>query len=416
MPSIKDNIVSQKEDAVVIKVENISKKFSRSLKKSMIYGITDITKNIFGQSSNSDKLRKGEFWAVNDVSFELKKGECLGIIGPNGAGKTTLLSMLNGIYMPDKGKISLYGKTGALIAVGAGFHPMLTGRENIYINGAILGMSKEEIDEKFETIIEFADIGDFLDMPVKNYSSGMFVRLGFSVAVHCEPDFLLIDEILSVGDLRFRYKCARKMQQILSKTSIVFVSHNLRRISRICDRVLLLNEGAIVCEGPPDIVIAEYMNQFMDLEVAQNDVLIKTAIEGIKGFDAYLVTENGRKTRELEFGKSFSLNIFIKSEKTFSDVVIVASIITSEGILATIINSDGSEFKEIKVGENWIKCQVIDPRLNPNNYKIRMKLETRLGTALLRSDLGYFRVKHGKKKNKEIKASIYSEKVTWDVL
>jgi lipopolysaccharide transport system ATP-binding protein len=248
-----------KDNEVVINVENVSKKFSKSLNRSMIYGMTDIFRNTFMMSSKSDRLRKGEFWAVKDVSFEVKESECLGIIGPNGSGKTTLLSMLNGIYMPDKGKIMTKGKVGALIAVGAGFHPMLSGRENIYINGAVLGMSKEEINEKFDSIVEFADIGDFLDMPVKHYSSGMYVRLGFAVAIHCEPDILLVDEILSVGDIKFRDKSQRKFMELLEKgTSVVFVSHNLNTVRRVCDKALILNNGEVIDYGDVEEVVNNY--------------------------------------------------------------------------------------------------------------------------------------------------------------
>src|SRR5512146_2462261 len=163
-------------DDVLIKVEHVSKKYCKSLKRSMLYGISDIGRNLFGQSSSPEKLRKDEFWAVDDVSFELKKGEVLGLIGTNGSGKSTLLKMLNGIFWPDRGKITIQGEVGALIEVGAGFHPLLTGRENIYMNGAILVMGKKEIDEKFDDIVAFADIRDFLDSPVKYYSSGMHVR------------------------------------------------------------------------------------------------------------------------------------------------------------------------------------------------------------------------------------------------
>ena len=177
---------------IAIRVNHVSKKFCRYLRKSMRYGMQDIGGNLLGMSTKPDMLRKDEFWAVDDVSFELHRGETLGIIGPNGSGKSTIFKMLNGIYMPDKGKIEIYGRVGALIEIGAGFHPMLTGRENIYVNAAIRGMTKEEVDEKFDDIIEFADIGDFIDTPVKHYSSGMFVRLGFAVAVHCEPGVLLI--------------------------------------------------------------------------------------------------------------------------------------------------------------------------------------------------------------------------------
>ena len=163
---------------------------------------------------------------LKGISFKVKKGETLGIIGPNGSGKSTLLKILNGIFPPDKGTIKIRGKVGALIEVGAGFHPMLTGRENIYINGTILGMSKKEIDEKFDKIVDFADIGDFLDVPVKNYSSGMYVRLGFSIAVCCQPEILLIDEVLSVGDISFRKKCLQKIIDLKKnkEISIIFVS------------------------------------------------------------------------------------------------------------------------------------------------------------------------------------------------
>ena len=178
---------------VLIRAEGISKKFSSKLKTSMKYGIIDIARDFIGIPSSSDTLRPSEFWSVQDVSFEVRRGECLGLIGPNGAGKSTLLKMLNGIIMPDKGSVEINGRVGALIEVGAGFHPLLTGQENIYINGSIMGLTKKEIDKKFNSIVDFAEIGDFIDMPVSYYSSGMYVRLGFAIAAHLEPDVLLID-------------------------------------------------------------------------------------------------------------------------------------------------------------------------------------------------------------------------------
>jgi len=227
----------------VISVENVSKKYCKSLKRSMYYGAMDIGRNMIGMSSKSSRLRKDEFWALNDISFEVKRGETLGIIGPNGAGKTTLLKMLNGIFWPDRGKITVRGRVGALIEVGAGFHPLLTGRENIYINAAILGMTKKEVDEKLDNIVEFAEIGDFINSPVKFYSSGMFVRLGFSVAVHCEPDILLVDEILAVGDIDFQNKCLTKISEIQENASIIIISHNMNTIKLMCDRCLFLFKG-----------------------------------------------------------------------------------------------------------------------------------------------------------------------------
>lgn len=166
------------EKETVISVENVSKKYCKSLKKSMYYGAMDIGRNMLGLSSRSEKLRKDEFWALHDISFEVRKGETLGIIGPNGAGKTTLLKMLNGIFWPDKGKITIRGRIGPLIEVGAGFHPLLTGRENVYINAAILGMTRKQIDKKFDDIVDFSGIGNFIDSPVKFYSSGYVCQVG----------------------------------------------------------------------------------------------------------------------------------------------------------------------------------------------------------------------------------------------
>ena len=226
----------------------------------MLYGLRDIGRNLIGLSSHSDKIRKDEFWAVDDVSFEVKRGEVLGIIGPNGSGKTTLLKMLNGIFWPDKGKITVNGKVGALIEVGAGFHPLLTGRENIYINSAILGMSKKETEEKFNDIVDFAGIGDFIDSPVKYYSSGMFVRLGFAVAVHCEPSILLVDEILAVGDVEFRSKCYNRITELMKNCAVVIVSHSMSQISRISNRCMLLYKGKIECLGEPAKVIQFYLS------------------------------------------------------------------------------------------------------------------------------------------------------------
>jgi lipopolysaccharide transport system ATP-binding protein len=193
---------------------------------------------MFGIQVKTYCLRKDEFWALDNISFNLKKGESLGIIGVNGSGKSTLLRLITGIFPPDMGRIAIRGKVGALIAVGAGFHPHMTGRENIYLNGTILGMTRKELNEKMDEIISFADIGDFLDAPVNTYSSGMRVRLGFAIAVHCEPDILLVDEILSVGDLAFRNKSMRKMAEFREKANaLIFISHNLEQVRNLCSKV-----------------------------------------------------------------------------------------------------------------------------------------------------------------------------------
>jgi len=195
------------------------------------------------------QLRKDEFWAVNDVSFELKRGECLGLIGHNGAGKSTLLKMLNGLIKPDHGRITMKGRIGALIELNVGFNPVLTGRENVYIYGSILGFSKKEIDLKYDKIVEFAEMADFMEMPFRSYSSGMKVRLGFAVAMQMEPDVLIIDEILAVGDVGFRYKCYDAINNMIKKAAVIIVSHHMQHIDRLSSQCLLLDKGSVKAQN-----------------------------------------------------------------------------------------------------------------------------------------------------------------------
>lgn len=245
----------------VIKVDGVSKKYCQTLRHTMSYGVKDLACSFLGISQQSEQLRPGEFWAVNDVSFEVKPGETVGIVGSNGSGKSTILKMLNGIFMPDMGRIEITGRVGALIEVGAGFHPMLTGRENIYVNGAILGMAKKQIDKKLDEIIYFSGIEEFIDSPVKHYSSGMYVRLGFAVAVHCDPDILLVDEILAVGDASFQYKCYQKLQEFKkSGKAIIIVTHDMDVVVKHCDFSLLLNKGRVTTVGKPSDVVNQYMD------------------------------------------------------------------------------------------------------------------------------------------------------------
>jgi lipopolysaccharide transport system ATP-binding protein len=255
---------------VLISVEHVSKKYCRSLKHSMLYGVYDVARDMFGLEGHSEQLRNTEFWALDDVSFNVKRGECLGIIGPNGAGKSTLLKMLNGILLPDRGKITMRGRVGALIELGAGFHPMLTGRENIYVNGAILGLCKSDIDRKFDEIVAFAELKDFVDSPVKFYSSGMYLRLGFAVAVHLKPDVLLIDEVLAVGDDHFRSKCTHKIAQAISNgAALIFVSHNMNEIIRACDKAMWLQNGRAVENGGAASVTGAYLRHIDRQEILE---------------------------------------------------------------------------------------------------------------------------------------------------
>jgi ABC-type polysaccharide/polyol phosphate transport system ATPase subunit len=203
--------------------------------------------------------RQDEFWALRDVSFSVAEGETLGIIGHNGAGKSTILKLLSSVTVPTSGEIRIYGRLSALIEVGSGFHPELTGRENIYLSGSILGMRRREIADKLERIIEFAGVRDFIDAPVKHYSSGMYVRLGFSIAAHLEPDILLLDEVLAVGDAAFQSKCLDRIIELHRQgRTIVFISHDLGAVERLCDRVILLKQGQVMATGTAAEVIAVY--------------------------------------------------------------------------------------------------------------------------------------------------------------
>jgi len=215
----------------------------------MLYGIMDIAAEATGIDNRDKSLRQDEFYALENISLELGRGDCLGLIGANGSGKSTLLKMINGIYMPDAGMIEIHGKVGALIEVGAGFHPMLTGRENIFLNGSILGMRTDEISKNLEAIVEYAELKDFIDMPVKYYSSGMYVRLGVAIAARIKPDVLIIDEVLSVGDIGFRAKCVNTILDTMQDTATIFVSHNMTDIARICNRIMCLDAGKIIYSG-----------------------------------------------------------------------------------------------------------------------------------------------------------------------
>ncbi len=229
---------------VLVRVQGVSKKFCKDLKTSLKYGVMDLSAQIFSKTQNKE-LRPKEFWAVRDVSFELRRGECLGLIGHNGAGKSTLLKMLNGLINPDEGRIEMHGRVAALIELGAGFNPILTGRENIYNNGTVLGLKRKEIDEVLEDIIDFSELREFIDTPVQNYSSGMKVRLGFSVATCIKPDILILDEVLAVGDAGFKIKSFNKIASIIKECTVIFVSHSMPTMMRICSKMVFLSHGQV---------------------------------------------------------------------------------------------------------------------------------------------------------------------------
>ena len=255
-------------DDVILRVDNVSKKFCKNLKRSMLYGIKDLSCNLAGIKEDTGSLRKDEFWAVKDISFELKRGEVLGLVGHNGSGKSTLLRVLTGVFPPDCGTVTARGRIGALIALGAGFHPHFTGRENVFLNGSILGLSQEEIKNQLDEIIDFSEIGEFIDAPVSTYSSGMRVRLGFAVATAMKPDLLVIDEVLAVGDMGFVIKCLNRISEIIQDAAVIFVSHNMPMVSRISSQLMLMNHGEIQFLGSDTAEgINQYLNYFEKSEI-----------------------------------------------------------------------------------------------------------------------------------------------------
>lgn len=258
----------------IIKVENLGKKYllhhqqkGRSQYKALRDVLVDSSKSIMQKfnplhkSISNDYFEK-EFWALNNVSFEIQQGDRVGIIGRNGAGKSTLLKLLSRITEPTNGRICIKGRIASLLEVGTGFHPELTGRENIFLNGAVLGMGKSEIKKKFDEIVDFAEVENFLDTPVKRYSSGMYVRLAFAVAAHLEPEILVVDEVLAVGDAEFQKKCLGKMENVSKEgRTVIFVSHNMGSISKLCDKAIWLAQGKVKNIGKPDLIIDKYLSQ-----------------------------------------------------------------------------------------------------------------------------------------------------------
>ncbi len=286
-----------RKDDIMVKVENISKAYHIGKKEqkqeNLINAIVDIAKKPFRNYKEILSLKKVNtestdntlFWANRNISFQLRRGEVLGIIGKNGSGKSTLLKILSRITLPTAGRIEIEGRVASLLEVGTGFNPNLTGAENIFLNGTILGLSKKEIEAKYANIVAFSGIEEFIDTPVKRYSSGMKVRLAFAVAAHLEPDILIIDEILAVGDAEFQKKCLGKMEEVTSQQgrTILFVSHDMVAVKKLCTRALLLHKGSLMKEGTPDEVVEYYL---------QNDKIFSQA-------DHYFNTENRRGSGEL---------------------------------------------------------------------------------------------------------------------
>jgi len=302
----------------IIEVRNLGKKYEITHGRGGYIALRDVLTNVLRQpfaflrskAKRAIGLEKTEeFWALKDVSFTIERGEIVGVIGKNGAGKSTLLKVLTSITPPTEGEAILRGKVSSLLEVGTGFHPELTGRENIFLNAAILGMSRKEMSRKFNEIVEFAGIERFLDTPVKHYSSGMYVRLAFSVAAHLEPDVLLVDEVLAVGDVEFQEKCIGKMEEVTRATgrTILFVSHNMAAIQSLCKRSILLEKGKIAKIGPTAEVIDYYLDRMQDLEAVSSYPADESKEASITKIS--LSNEHGRPAAQIPISEDFEIKV-----------------------------------------------------------------------------------------------------------
>jgi homopolymeric O-antigen transport system ATP-binding protein len=329
----------------VIEVERLSKRYSRSLKRSLWYGIQDISKEITARGQHADALRPSEFWALRDVSFAVGRGETVGLIGHNGAGKTTLLKLINGLIKPTTGRIAVHGSVRALIALDAGFNPVLTGRENVRVASAVLGMREREAAQRLEEIVEFAEIGDFIDAPVRTYSSGMLARLGFSIAVHTKPDILLVDEVLAVGDLNFAIKCYRKITEFRNNGgSIVLVSHNAYSIRSNCDRVVWIEHGQVQQIGATEDVCDAY-----ESAVASEDSAHAT--EEYTDGSVSLVTV--RHPDVIDSGEPFAVELELEVKRSLKQpiVILTLSTIAGQAVVANTSATDGLDLG-LELGRN----------------------------------------------------------------
>lgn len=315
-----------------------------------------------------------ELWALHDVTFQVEEGETFGIVGQNGAGKSTLLRILSGVTKPTSGSIAVVGRVASLLDLGAGFHPDLTGRENVYLNGAILGMSRREIDREFSTIAEFADIGEFIDSPVRGYSSGMFVRLGFSVAVHLEPEILLIDEVLAVGDETFQHRCLLKMQDFRRRRkTIVFVSHDLDRIMNIADRCLLVARGQVLGDGPPELMVRKYLELSRRVTIAES---ASTSFEGqrwgsreVEIREVEFLDARGCSRVEFQSGEPFRVRISYEAQVPIHEPIFGLAIHRWDGLLVCGPNTSAQGFRLGTVeGKGVVEMTIEALPLLPGEY------------------------------------------------
>jgi len=377
---------------IAIRVENISKRYRIGLKKEMhdsfAGAIFDFIKRPLSNyrkyrslykfdDSNSDSSSNSSdiIWALKNVSFEIKKGEVVGIIGNNGAGKSTLLKVLSRITHPTGGKAEMRGRITCLLEVGTGFHPELTGRENIYLNGIILGMRKRELEQKYDEIVDFARVGKFIDTPVKRYSSGMKVRLAFSVAAHVEPDIMLVDEVLAVGDVTFQKKCLGKMNEVAAKgRTVIFVSHNLGAIENLCTTGIWIDDGRISMKGEVSSTISAYLKNDTEINKIDSKHWKHYGTGEAQITEACLLDANLNHCNSFKMEETLIVEFGIEFKKFFSTIELLGLEIkraeTGLKVLHLLGQDSGFRLKNISKGKKRFLIKIPNCKLYPGSYLV----------------------------------------------
>jgi homopolymeric O-antigen transport system ATP-binding protein len=367
----------------IIKVDKLSKQYRIGDGQQAAYStareaLMSAIRSPFKALRSNGNNESAKIWAVRDVSFEVKPGEVVGIIGRNGAGKSTLLKVLSRITEPTSGRVELYGRVGSLLEVGTGFHSELTGRENIYLNGSILGMSRQEVEAQFDEMVSFSEIGKFIDTPVKRYSSGMYLRLAFAVAAHLEPEILIVDEVLAVGDAAFQKKCVGKMSAVAREgRTVLFVSHNMTAVQSLCQRAIWLNEGRVLQDGSADQVVSNYLtHSFSPLaEQVWDDVLTAPGNEQVRIHKAAVRPLEGTAVDRITIRDPLML------EFEFWNLVPDARLNLSLGILneggVHIFQSDSTHNPEMRdrpfpVGLFRCTCYIPGDLLNDTTHRVQL--------------------------------------------
>jgi len=422
-------IATEPEKPVVLALENVSKRFCRDLKSSLYYGVQDIAREVVGLSQRAEGLRKDEFWAVQDVNFELRAGDVAGIVGINGCGKTTLMRIIAGLIKPTTGSVTVRGRLAPLLALGAGFNQVLTGRENIFANMAVLGLTYEEIESRFESVVEFSEIGYAIDAPVQTYSSGMVARLGFACAINTQPDILLLDEVLAVGDMNFRRKCLERLFEMRSTgMSLVMVHHSPGILLSIAETALYLRKGRVITYGPIVPVIQQYERDLIEDMPAAIAESHKSEMEGTELTSseaeiADVIVEAADGGGGVLAGQDAVIRARFKLNKLVEQVNFTVTVLRlpaldslkADGkplqVLKMISRRDGGSLSKVPAGEYEMRIDLPALGLRDGAYQVlvkmtrpvRMVLASRFSTSFMIS-------------TDEIIAGEYHQRRSWSVV